>query len=145
MSLPRFQRICSWAVIALTLLVVSCAKSRFKQVYPVKGRVLVDGKPEAGIGVRFHSLSDPNDQLAKPSGGTDADGWFTLSTYYPDDGIPVGTYAVTLVWLPPNYRGAIEAGNKLPMRYSDATTSGFKVEIVKGENVLPPLEVEKKK
>jgi hypothetical protein len=131
-------------IVPLALLLCCSCASRFKPTYPVKGQVLVGGKPAEGVNVRFISLDDPNDDLARPFGSTDAEGWFTVNTYKTDDGIPAGAYAVTLRWLPKGYRGPIEAGNKIPMRYDDPETSGFKVQIIKGENTLPPFEVEKK-
>jgi hypothetical protein len=129
----------------LSLSLASCAKPRFKQVYPVEGSVRVNGKPTEGVRVQFHSLDDPEDQLARPQGTTDASGNFTLTTYNPNDGVPAGTYAVTLRWLPKGYRGPMEPANKLPMRYDEPQTSGLKVEITKGKNELAPFEVERKK
>src|SRR5262245_47177177 len=129
-------------LLLLSLLVTSCAKSRFKQVYPVKGRVLVDGEPAEGVTVRFHSLDDPDDELVRPTATTDADGGFLVSTYKTNDGMPAGSYAVSLVRLPKGYQGPIERANKLPARYSEAETSGIKVQITAGENVLPPFELE---
>ncbi|HEY7426857.1 MAG TPA: hypothetical protein VH682_21655 [Gemmataceae bacterium] len=136
------------ALLLLCSLVTSCGKSRFKPLYPVKGRVLVNGEPTADIDVRFHSLDDPDDQLVSPSGTTDKDGEFTLSTYNANDGVPAGSYAVTMIWLPKDKRGRPQMGklakiNKLPMSYSDPKTSGFKVEITKGDNTLPPFELHK--
>jgi hypothetical protein len=130
-------------VLLLSLLVTSCAKSRFKHVYPVKGRVLVDGEPAEGVTVRFRSLDDPDDELVRPMATTDANGWFLATTYKVNDGMPPGSYAVSLVWLPKGYRGPIARGNKLPARYSKAETSEIKVQIATGENVLPTFELQK--
>jgi hypothetical protein len=131
-------------LLLLSLLATSCAKSRFKPVYPVKGRVLVNGEPAESVTISFHSLDDPGDELVRPWGTTDADGWFTVNTYKKDDGLPAGPYAVTAVWLPKDYQGSTEAANKLPTDYSDTETSGIKVQITKGNNVLPPFELKKK-
>jgi hypothetical protein len=130
-------------LLLLSLLVTSCAKSRFKQVYPVKGRVLVDGEPAEGVTVRFASLDDPEDELVRPTATTDANGWFLVTTYKNEDGMPAGSYSVSLIWLPKGFRGPIERGNKLPERYSKAETSEIKVQITAGENVLPPFELQK--
>jgi hypothetical protein len=130
-------------LLLLSLLVTSCGQSRFKSVYPVKGRVLVNGEPAEGVTVRFHSLDDPDDQLVSPNGTTDADGWFTTTTYKVNDGIPAGSYAVTMRWLPKGFMGRIDKANKLPMSYDKANTSGIKVQITTGENLLPPFELHK--
>jgi hypothetical protein len=117
------------ALLLLSFLATSCGKPRFKSVYPVKGRVLVNGQPAEGVTVRFVSLDDPDDPLVRPLGTTDAGGWFTATTYKKDDGLPAGSYAVALDWLPKGYVGPRESANKLPMHYSA------------GNNVLPPFEL----
>jgi hypothetical protein len=150
-------------LLLLSLLVTSCGKSRFKSVSPVTGRVLVNGEPAEGVTVYFHSLDDPGDELVRPWAVTDANGSFIVTTYKVEDGLPAGSYAVSLIWAPTGSpRGSIArnkklaplfkngppargiAGNKLPARYSKAETSGIKVQIAAGKNVLPPFELEKK-
>jgi hypothetical protein len=131
-------------LLLLGLLVTSCSQpSRFKPTYPVKGRVLVNGEPAEDVTVRFASLDDPGDELIRPTATTDANGWFIAATYKHEDGIPAGSYAVTMIWLPKGYKGRIEKANKLPARYSEPETSGIKVQIAAGENVLPPFELQK--
>jgi hypothetical protein len=132
------------ALLLSSLLATSCSKpSRFQPVYPVKGRVLVDGEPAAGVTVRFAPLDNPDDALVRPMATTDSHGWFVPATYKQHDGIPAGSYAVTMVWLPEGYKGRVEKANKLPASYSEPETSGIKVEIAKRENVLPPFELTK--
>lgn len=129
------------ALLLLSLLPTSCGKPRFKSVYPVQGRVLVNGQPAEGVTVRFVSLDDPDDPLVRPLGTSDAGGWFTATTYKKDDGLPAGSYAVALAWLPKGYVGPPEKVNKLSMHYSEAATSGIQVRISAGNNVLPPFEL----
>jgi hypothetical protein len=136
MTVPRLL-----VLLLLSLLATSCSKPRFKSVYPVKGRVLVNGEPAEGVTVRFMSLNDPDDPLVRPSATTDAAGWFTATTYKKEDGVPAGSYAVTLVWLPKGYVGPRESANKLPTRYGEAATSGIQVQIRAGSNELPPFEL----
>ena len=80
---------------------------------------------------------------SKSRGTTDDDGWFTLNTYKGNDGVPAGSYVVTMLWLPKGYHGPIEGANKLPERYRDPETSGFKVQVVAGDNVLAPFDLRK--
>jgi hypothetical protein len=131
-------------LLLMSLSPTSCSKSRFKPTYPVKGRVLVDGEPAEDVTVRFRSLDDPDDELVRPMAITDANGWFLVTTYKVNDGMPAGSYAVSIVWLPKGFRGPIERGNKLPARYSKPETSEIKVQIAAGENVLPTFELEKR-
>jgi hypothetical protein len=140
----RSMVLCRWLlVLLLSLLAISCGKPRFKLVYPVKGRVLFEGQPAAGVTVHFISLDDPDDQLARPLGTTDDNGWFTVSTYKPDDGLPAGAYGVSMIWLPKGFHGDVEKANKLPASYSDPKTSDIKVQITAGDNELPPFELHK--
>jgi len=136
-------------LLLLSLLVTSCqGKSKFKPVYPVKGRVLVNGQPAEGVTVFFNLVNDPavtdsNELYVKPKGRTDADGWFTLTTYKNNDGVPAGGYVVTLFWVPKGFKGNIAAANKLPAHYKDPETSEIKVQIDEKTNVLEPFEVQK--
>jgi hypothetical protein len=133
------------SVLTMLLLssLASCRDDRFKKTYPVTGQVLFEGKPPVGARVLFHSLEDPNDEISRPRATVDAEGRFVVNTYVPKDGAPAGNYVVTLHWLPKGFNGPVEAGNKLPMRYAKAETSGFKVEIRKENNDLEPFLLHK--
>ena len=76
------------AVLALVACCPACSNSR-KPVYPVRARLLVDGKPAAQAQVLFHpSENSPED--AAPAGQTDDQGYFKLTTYANGDGAPGG-------------------------------------------------------
>lgn len=65
-----------------------------KDIYPVKGRVTIDGKPVAKAMVRF--LPD-NDQTPRLAWGTTSEtGEFIMSTFKTNDGVLPGVYRVTI-------------------------------------------------
>jgi hypothetical protein len=130
-------------VLLLGLSGASCGGGRFKATYPVKGRVLVDGEPAAGVTVLFSPVSIPDEEYIKPLGKTDEGGWFTLTSYRKGDGAPAGAYAVTLLWLPKGYAGPVEGGNKLPDRYRHPETSGIQIEVKAGDNNLDPFTLKR--
>jgi hypothetical protein len=120
----------------------ACGDGRFRKTYPVKGQVLYEGKPAAGAKVFFHPQEYPDDPWLKPRGTVDDEGFFTLSSYRVDDGVPAGSYAVTVVWLPKGHRGPIGNANMLPERYSKKNTSGLTAEVKAGrENNLAPFQL----
>src|SRR5579884_4077929 len=110
-------RIVVRAHLALALLAcVSCGRG--KTYYPVKGSVLVNGKPAEGLTVIFSRVNDPDPEPARPTASTQADGSFELSTYLTKErvvktGAPAGTYVVTCFWLPPEAANA-GAGTAVP-------------------------------
>ncbi|MCA9077249.1 MAG: hypothetical protein KDA93_19640 [Planctomycetaceae bacterium] len=67
-----------------------------KDVVPVTGTVHVDGAPEAGVDVRLVPHPFPADRKVPlvMKGRTGADGKFQITTYYQNDGAPVGEYGV---------------------------------------------------
>ena len=79
----------------------SCGRSNRLPVYPVKGTVLVDGKPAKGVQLSFWPENGAADVGAySPQAETDENGAFVLSTYEPGDGAPAGKYSVTARWPP---------------------------------------------
>lgn len=119
--------------------------------YPVQGTVLVDGQPADGAFVFLFPL-DGSEEVMKlrPYGITDANGTFTLSSLSPNDGSPVGEFAVTVRW-PDRHPTQMGNGNekrsglagydRLNGRYTSPTKSPLKVTITAGQNELPPFEL----
>jgi hypothetical protein len=82
-----------------------CGKSNtpdYKPVVPVRGKVLVSGKPAAGAVVCFHPIADPGPRALRSHGRVGDDGVFSLTTYATTDGAPQGEYVVTVYWAAPS-------------------------------------------
>lgn len=86
------------AIALLSLASIGCGKGideKRVETVPVKGKLLVDGKP-FGPAFLMLNLSPPNPQLPAVNGAVKQDGSFELGTYEQGDGAPVGSYQVTL-------------------------------------------------
>jgi hypothetical protein len=119
----------------LLALLAGCGGPEPVKLYPVAGRLLVNGLPAANAMVAFH----PADGGATcPVGLTGKDGTFRLTTRKPGDGAPAGEYAVTVVWpdstVPVDECLAPTAHDRFKERYSDARQSPWKVRIEAGDN-----------
>jgi hypothetical protein len=81
------------ATCALLLFALGCESNN--AVYPVRGKVMFDGKPMAGGG--SISLLPLKEQEGKTAGGEIAeDGTYTLSTYGDGDGSMPGEFRVVI-------------------------------------------------
>ena len=136
-----------WILVAASLLcglAVGCTGSKQAPVYPVRGQVLLNGKPLPQAIVTFHHNSAGADAPA-PSAQTDAEGRFALTSYEAGDGAPEGDYAVSLVCFRTRElrKGSDEdsARNIVPVRYANAATSRLTAKVAAGKNELPPLQV----
>jgi hypothetical protein len=111
-------------------------------IYPVTGKVLVDGQPASKAQVTFHRSGGPADHPT-PIAEADADGNFSPSTHLTKDGAPAGDYTLTVVW--PEFKvdhGEEIAGpDRLRGLYANPGTSTLKITIKEGENALPPFEL----
>jgi hypothetical protein len=128
----------------LIALGVGCGRNDgFKPTIPMRGQILCDGQPPIGASIILYPKDAP-DPRVRPSGKVGSDGWYTLSTYYTNDGAPAGNYAVSLVWLPDGWSGGGgEPPDKFHGRYRNPETSGLQVEIVRGSDHLPTITLPK--
>ncbi len=107
-----------------------------RPTHPAKARVRFEGKPVAGAYVVFQSLGK-EDRPARADGMAGADGTVQLSTYVANDGLPVGKYAITVVWRRPLFTAEGKPGpNLLPPRYADSKTSSLEATIKAGPNEI---------
>ena len=127
-------------VLALAVLCPACSSGR-KTVHPVRGQILVDGKPAAQAQVLFHPAEKDLDQV-QLSGQTGEQGYFNLTTYANSDGAPVGDYTVTVTWFRVFRNGdEVSSRNVLPRRYAVPESSQLKVTVNKGKNELSALQL----
>ncbi|HEX4613892.1 MAG TPA: carboxypeptidase-like regulatory domain-containing protein [Urbifossiella sp.] len=108
---------------------------------PLAGKVTVNGRPAARAKVFFTPLAPGASVL--PSAETGPDGAFRVSTFLPDDGLPPGEYAVTVLW--PTYKSGgdqeVEGPDRLGGRYNDPRNPALKVTVREGQSDLPPLDL----
>lgn len=136
------------AAVAAALLAASCSKDNFHPVYPVSGRVLVDGEPAADCLVFLHrTFDDDHPRRVSPYGTTDATGVFKINSYSVGDGAPAGEYVVTLEWrersglLGQNHDGPDKLGGAYANKETNRTKPGFVITVEKGPLDLPPFEI----
>lgn len=135
MLLPELRTAASLILIGgLSLIMTGCKQEqqggpRVKTV-PIKGGVLVDGKPAAGLKVECHLVTpDPNFPYI-PGAITDAEGRFEIATYEGGDGAPPGDYKLTFVWGEMNLLSRTYQGDKLKKKYADPLKSETSLKVV---------------
>jgi hypothetical protein len=103
---------------------------------PGQGKVLYQGKPVPDAQVVFYYINPKDKKLTHRADALcEADGTFVLSTYEPNDGIPMGEYAVAVSLREPAYGEDGKPGpNKLPAKYASPRTSGIKYTVKEGTN-----------
>ena len=110
-----------------------------KPVQPVAGTVLLDGVPVPGALVTFY-LVDPADRTKATRSGdgyAEADGTFRMTTYTAFDGVPAGSYKVTVVRREPFFEPSGKLGkNRLPARYASPQTTDLTATVKTGPNEL---------
>ncbi|MCA9048218.1 MAG: hypothetical protein KDA89_05790 [Planctomycetaceae bacterium] len=123
------------------LVLFGCGDGR-PSLVPVSGSVTLNGEPVEGAQVGFEP-QDMGDYNRPSVAVTDAQGNFTAGTYGTSDGMPVGTYRVSVFKkeavgkLPENYNSEDTESNPQPIRYqwtvpqmySTTAESGLTVEV----------------
>jgi hypothetical protein len=130
-------------VLSLAALCSACSSGR-KPMHPVRGQVLLEGKPVSGALVTFYPVGGtPEDP--RPSGQTNEQGYFILTSYAGADGAPEGEYGVAVTCFRSFTVGKAEGDetthNVLPARYAAPATSQLKATVSKGRNEIPPFQV----
>lgn len=143
--MKRIVLLMQMAAILAVLLCASCAKQQGERVpvYPVRGRVTVNGLPAENAEVGFYPLAEG--QRLYPRGRVQADGSFQMSTYELNDGAPPGEYVVTIVWRDPPPPGsasdAPEGPDRLKNRFGNYQTSKLRAQVQAADNEQPPFDL----
>jgi hypothetical protein len=135
-----------------TSLSAGCGKSRPEikgkmPVFPVKGKVMIDGQPMAGATVLFYPTQDfpKGSAQQRPRAVAGDDGTFQVSTYDNNDGAPAGEYRVTISWKGDtqglNNEQQADLPEKAPETVLHARTSKLRVEVKNGDNSLPAWDL----
>ena len=143
---PRWPGRAAVAIVVVAgvmLVLPACGKGR-KTCYPVRGRILVDGKPAPDAIVMFHPAFEDPDRVM-PIGQADAEGNFAISSYVNGDGAPVGEYIVTFEWRERSglLKNNFEGPDRLKGRYFDPKKSALRITVEKRRQELPPFELKK--
>jgi hypothetical protein len=118
----------------LALMCSSCQSRTDAPVYPVTGRLLVNGQPAERALVVFHPVAEDGGEL--PHADVAADGSFRLNA-------PAGDYLVTVEWwLSSGKRGDDSPPtNRLPAKYASVKSSGLTAHVGAGPTELQPFEL----
>jgi hypothetical protein len=131
--------------IALCAIGRGCGSSDGLVCAPVRGQVLMGGKPVAEAMIAFHPLGEHPAEAPRPVAYCNAEGRFTLTTLNSGDGAPPGRYAVTIELREARLVGeemVRDGQNLLPPAYGDPRRSPVQCEVIAGENAIPPIQIE---
>jgi hypothetical protein len=130
--------------LALLLLAVPACGEKRTPVYKTSGKLLVGGKAYPGVVVILHP-TEAGDKAIRPSGSTDADGSFVLTSSAAYDGGPAGDYVVTVIYEPvtsPLNRASRGPAPKIDPLYAKPETSPLRATIqAVASNELPTFEL----
>jgi hypothetical protein len=140
----------AWILILLSsscLVSAGCRESGTATVVPVKGKVLLDGEP-----LKFGSVTLQPTRGQPARGDIRPDGEFTLSTYSPGDGAPIGRHTVKVTCYTsqdPAAKKDAAAGatgmlgeSLIPDRYTRFDSSGLEISILAGSSTPYVIELE---
>ena len=114
-------RLTTLAVVATCFVVATgCSPSGQVKTYPVKGRVMFEGKPMVGGGAI--SLIPKTNQPGKTAGGTILpDGSYVLGTYKGEDGSMAGEFRVVI------FQETVKEGQAAPDGSAPSATAAISV------------------
>jgi hypothetical protein len=138
------------SVLCLLLpLAAGCGKKTSVDVYPTTGVVTVDGKPVADAEITLYAVDESLRGVGKPlpTGKTDAEGKFSLTSFVPNDGAPAGEFKVAILWMETKPSGSAEPAtqiDRLKGRYEDPQASGLTATVKAEDTELPTFELTSK-
>lgn len=145
---PPFLSWICWPLLTLA----GCGEAPPLETHPIRGKILVDGMPaKDALVVLFPVDLRAEAKTLAPSGTTDAQGYFSLSSFRPNDGAPAGDYHMTVVWRGPTPEEPMHPDkvasrpDLLGGKYAEPTTSELKVTISKEQADLGAFELRKAK
>ena len=140
---PKQMRLAG--VVGLTILLAGCGERRL-EVFPVAGKILVNGVAPTNAEVTLHPVTVSADRAAKPvypNGKVAADGTFKIGTYFPEDGAPPGEYKIMVTWPTVKVEGGEEifGPDRLGNRFATPANPAGTYTVVAGPNEIPAIEL----
>src|SRR5438094_10585548 len=87
------------AAACAVLVLAGCGKSEFHKVYPVKGKILVDGQPAAECMIYLNrTFDDDHPRRVTPYALTETNGEFPITSYITNDAAAEAKSAVSIEW-----------------------------------------------
>src|SRR3989304_1124420 len=151
MLMTKTTQIASFRLaVALALAwIAGCRGESRLTVNPVRGQVVYNGRGVPNATVIFHPLGDAAKKLQRmrPYAYADQNGRFELKTYVTGDGAPPGEYEVGIIATAGSDRDSGSDSQSdsptlpraLMQKCANQKTSGVKVTVQSGENVLAPF------
>ncbi len=149
------RRCASCVVMVLAAAIAGCGKhapppikGAKLPVFPVKGKLIMDGKPMIAAAIIFNPVQKFPKEAAKllPRAIADENGDFTVSTYGDGDGAPAGDYKITISWkgaeaveMTDGARGELE--EKAPEGYQSPRMSRIRIKVKEEPNTLPTWDL----
>src|SRR5262245_17453617 len=132
--------------IAVAACAIACSSCNSSGLYPVSGKVLVNGEPAVGATVTFvrKGSADPLKEPT-PQGTVGEDGTFTLRGPG-GDGAPPGEYVVLVEWKEGaggkhGRAPALSAPDRLKKKYLDPNKPLLTATVEAKTNNLPPFDL----
>lgn len=126
-------------LVACALLLPGCDSDHLR-VYPVKGKLLINDRPAAGVTILFLAYPPIVGLPCGPAGVTGSDGSFSLTTFTAYDGAPPGDYRVILSW--PEWRNGAHLGpDRLNNAFRDFGSSTISARVEAKANELAPFRI----
>lgn len=134
------------AAVACCLLASCGNPSVVHKVYPVKGKILVNGQPANECQILLNRNYEDKHPVT-PMAMTNENGEFEITTYYAKDGAPEGEYIATITWRERSglMKGEFEGVDRLDGAYATTEKTknlpGFVVKVERQPVVLPTFEL----
>lgn len=108
------------------------------RTYSTTGTLTINGNIPVNAIVQFMPVNKPVDSAgSRPYGRVRDDGAFSLTTYEPGDGAPIGEYHVLITWPQPGD----PRQDRLKGAFASPEKSATTFTIEKGRNQIPPIEL----
>src|SRR5262249_442728 len=140
-----------WVFLAVAVVALaSCGDGRnLRKVYPVKGKILVNGQPAHECQIYLHrTTEDDHPSKVVPQATTNEAGEFQLTTYQANDGGPEGEYVATIEWRTRTGLGSLgnfDGPDRLGGAYAKADKTkglpGFVIKVERQPLELPPFQL----